>query len=88
LHEKFNVDYRAIGQLRELAEAGYDGYRQANMLIGKLVKAVNDDKAIGSRSAFMNKCVKNAWIDLWEERTNVDPEGVYIANRIVLTGMD
>ena len=87
MQEKFHFDPRAIGQLRGLAQAGYDGYRLANMLIGKLVKAVNDDKAIWSRSAFINTCVTNAWVDLWAEREK-DPDGVYIVQRLVLTGMD
>jgi len=88
LQEKFNVDGRAIIQLRGLAEPGIVSYRQANMLIGKLLKAVNDDTAIGSRSAFVVTGVRNAWIDVRQAMVNVDPEPVYIVNRIVLQGMD
>ena len=80
MHEKFNVDYRAIGQLRELAEAGYDGYRQANMLIGKLLKAVNDDTAIGNRSAFIVTGVRNAWPIVHRALANLGPEPILVVN--------
>ena len=70
MQEKFHLDPGAIWQLRGLARAGYDGYRHANRVIGKVVKAVNDDKPIWSHSRFVVTCVMNAWTDLNAERAN------------------
>ena len=87
MHEKFNVDYRAIMQLRELAEEGIAGYRQANRLIGKLLKAVNDDTAIVNRSAYIETGVRNAWVIVRQERANNRIEPILLVNRSVHQGM-
>ena len=62
-------------ELQELAQDSHAGYRQANMLIGKLGKAVCDDGVIRSRSAFIMKGVQNAMADVYREkaaRTDMD----------------
>ena len=84
MQEKFHLDPGAIGQLRRLAQAGYDGYRLANRVIGKAVKAVNDDKPIWSHSKYVVTCVTNAWTDLRAEREN-NPDEVYVVQRLGLT---
>ena len=57
-----------MAELQNLARDSHAGYRQANMLIGKLGKAVNDDGVIGNRSAFIYTGAVNAWKDVYRER--------------------
>ena len=83
MQEKFHLDPGAIWQLRRLARAGYDGYRHANMVIGKVVKAVNDDKPIWDHSKFVVTCVTNAWKDIRAEMANNRDE-VYVVQRLDL----
>jgi hypothetical protein len=80
LQEKFQVDGAGINRLRELAESGVVGYRQANRLIGKLLKAVNDDTAVRSRSAFIVTGVRNAWPIVHRALANLGPEPILVVN--------
>ena len=87
MQEKFQVDGAGISRLRELAESGVVGYREANRLIGKLLKAVNDDTAIGNRSAFIMSGVKNAWVIVRQERANNGAEPIILVNRSMHQGL-
>ena len=62
LHDQFHCDDQCLVKLQRLSWDSVLGYQPANMLIGKLLKAVNDDTPIGNRSAFIETGVKHAWI--------------------------
>ena len=57
----------AIDYLLKLSRASIRGYQEAMGIIGKLIKGVSDDRyssatRIDRSSAFVTKCVKNAFI--------------------------
>ena len=41
-------------------EYGMEGYKEANMIIGKLLKTQNDGRPMLKPSSFVSKCVNNA----------------------------
>ena len=87
MQEKFHADDGCIKKLRELAQSGFLGYQQANMLIGKLLKAVNDDTAVRSRSAFIVAGVRNAWPIVQRAMVNLGPAPISIVNRSMHEGL-
>ena len=68
MEDQFHIDGRCIAKLRELAEDSPFGYEEANMVMGKLAKAVNDNSRQGNRAAFAHTCVKNAWANVYEKK--------------------
>ena len=68
LSDQFHCDGQCLGELRELAQDSPFGYEEANMLMGKLAKAVNDNGWQGKRSAFVHTGVKNAWANVYEKK--------------------
>ena len=67
LQAQFHCDPKSLRDLEGLACHSKLGYQHANMLIGKLIKAVNDDTKIKNRSAYLSTGVRNAWVivDAW-----------------------
>ena len=60
LARNYCVDKEAIKYLKRLAtQYGMEGYKEANAIIGKLMKKQNDDIVVFRPSAFVTKSVKN-----------------------------
>ena len=61
LEGNFTIDDKGIDDMCRLA-AGYgmEGYKEANMIIGKLVKMQNDDRSLYRPSHFITSSVNNA----------------------------
>ena len=68
MQNQFGLDDRCIARLRELAQYEPFGYEEANMVMGKLVKAVNDNNKHLNRSAFAHTCIKSAWENVHEKK--------------------
>ena len=67
LKDDFYIDVKAIEFLMKLSRTSIYGYQEAMGIIGKLIKGVCDDRymsatRIDKPSAFVTKCVKNAFI--------------------------
>ena len=61
LEGPFRVDPEGIRHLRRLATRyGMEGYKEANMIIGKLLKMQNDDRSVYRPSHFVSSSVNNS----------------------------
>ena len=61
LQENYLVDRKGIRDLSRLAtQYGMEGYKQANMIIGKLTKKQNENKPISRPSHFVSRAVGSA----------------------------
>ena len=60
LENKFGCDEASIMGLVLLSQVSPQGYEEANSIIGKLIKAVSDDRAIRKPSAFVAQSTENA----------------------------
>ena len=70
LQTHFTVDRKGISDLSRLAtQYGMEGYKQANMIIGKLIKKQNDDKTMFFPSHFVTSSVNHAEYDIQSKGT-------------------
>ena len=60
LEEKWQLDHRAVVDLRHLASLGKAGYMAANGIAGKLVKKASSTEPLLNASTFVTKSVINA----------------------------
>ena len=68
---QWHVDDAAVTRLVRLSVECIEGYQGAIAIIIKLVKAVCDDRRLRNRSAFVNKCVTNAWTSMGRSAPDV-----------------
>ena len=58
---QWHVHDIAIQKLLRLSRASIAGYEEADSLIGKLIKSVNDQRGVVNKSAYISGGVENAW---------------------------
>ena len=68
LLNKFHCDESSIMGLVALAQEGRQGYREANSIIGKIIKKANDNIGLDNPSAFLARNIENA-------RRTIRPQG-------------